>query len=280
MDSPDHIANVNPFRYRGYYYDAETGFYWLQSRYYDPEVGRFLNSDGQIFTGNDMTGMNLFAYCGDDSVNRLDPTGKAWWHWALGAGVVAGCAALTVVTGGGFAVGAAAIGMAASGASIGGLTGAFAAATIGSGVALGTMAAVAVAKSNTVKDFNSQGNWGTVAATVGGAILDGVGVYAMSKAQTPTTTGRGMQNPKVKAAVQKGQAMHKQMNYGTGVVKEKTIAPGCRVDGIDFNNRIIYELKPNNQQAIARGISQLNRYTEAASQQYGGTWTGVLKIYD
>ena len=113
-----------------------------------------------------------------------------------------------------------------------------------------------------------------------GAVLGGASGYAMSKAQTPTTTGRGTQNPKVKAAVQKGQAMHKQMDYGPGVVKEKTIAPGCRVDGIDFNNRIIYELKPNNPQAIARGIRQLNRYTEAASQQYGGTWTGVLKLYD
>ena len=84
----------------------------------------------------------------------------------------------------------------------------------------------------------------------------------------------------LKAAVQNGQAMHKQMDYGPGVVKEKVIAPGCRVDGIDFNNRIIYELKPNNPQAIARGISQLKRYTEAASQQYGGTWEGILKLYN
>ncbi len=74
--------------------------------------------------------------------------------------------------------------------------------------------------------------------------------------------------------------MHKQMDYGPGVLKEQTIAPGCRVDGIDFNNRIIYELKPNNPQAIARGMNQLNRYTSAASQQFGGTWTDVLKLYD
>ena len=70
------------------------------------------------------------------------------------------------------------------------------------------------------------------------------------------------------------------MDYGPGVIKEKTIAPGCRVDGIDFNNHIIYELKPNNPQAIARGLSQLNRYTSAASQQFGGEWTGVLRLYD
>ncbi len=81
----------------------------------------------------------------------------------------------------------------------------------------------------------------TVAATAFGGLTGGYDGYTMSKAQTPTSTptGRGMQNPKVKAAVQKGQAMQKQVDYGPGVLKEQTIAPGCRVDGIDFNNRII-----------------------------------------
>ena len=43
-----HIANVNPFRYKGYYYDSEVGLYYLQSRYYDPYTGRFLNADGMV----------------------------------------------------------------------------------------------------------------------------------------------------------------------------------------------------------------------------------------
>ena len=46
-----HIANINPFRYRGYYYDRETGLYYVSSRYYDPEIGRFLNSDDPMFLG-------------------------------------------------------------------------------------------------------------------------------------------------------------------------------------------------------------------------------------
>ena len=81
MDSPDHIAHVNPFRYRGYYYDAETGFYWLQSRYYDPEVGRFLNSDKVIAgIGESIQGYNVFAYCFNNPINLSDPTGN-WPKW-------------------------------------------------------------------------------------------------------------------------------------------------------------------------------------------------------
>ena len=76
----NHIANVNSLRYRGYYFDSETGLYYVSSRYYDPEIGRWINADNQLTTGSDMTGMNLFAYCGNNPVNRIDPTGEAWWH--------------------------------------------------------------------------------------------------------------------------------------------------------------------------------------------------------
>jgi len=71
-----HIANLNPFRYRGYYYDTETGFYYLQSRYYDPVVGRFLNADAFVSTGQGILGNNMFAYCGNNPVARIDPTGE------------------------------------------------------------------------------------------------------------------------------------------------------------------------------------------------------------
>ena len=73
-----HIGRVNPFRYRGYYYDSETYLYYINSRYYDPYIGRFISADGFVSTGQDITGYNLFAYCGNNPVNRKDPTGQFW----------------------------------------------------------------------------------------------------------------------------------------------------------------------------------------------------------
>ena len=57
------LAEINPLRYRGYYYDSETGFYYLQSRYYDPENHRFINADSYASTGQGFLGVNMFAYC-------------------------------------------------------------------------------------------------------------------------------------------------------------------------------------------------------------------------
>lgn len=69
------LANTNPIRYRGYYYDKETGYYYLQSRYYVPSICRFINSDipeiAQQST-EDINGLNLFIYCCDDPVNNVD----------------------------------------------------------------------------------------------------------------------------------------------------------------------------------------------------------------
>ena len=79
ISSSGALADINPLRYRGYYYDSETGFYYLQSRYYDPEIGRFINADS--YASTDATGLlstNMFAYCENDPVNKSDPTGESW----------------------------------------------------------------------------------------------------------------------------------------------------------------------------------------------------------
>ena len=70
------IGQLNPIRYRGYYYDTETGFYYLQSRYYDPTTRRFLNADSIACEIGDLQSHNIFAYCHNNPVNYLDSTGK------------------------------------------------------------------------------------------------------------------------------------------------------------------------------------------------------------
>jgi|GEM_PF-3033469 len=78
------LAELNPLRYRSYVYDQETGFYYLQSRYYDPAIGRFLNADVYISTGQGMIGNNMFTYCNNNPVEKKDSEGSL--------GVIAGAA--------------------------------------------------------------------------------------------------------------------------------------------------------------------------------------------
>ncbi|MBO5891657.1 MAG: RHS repeat-associated core domain-containing protein [Oscillospiraceae bacterium] len=71
------MADINPLRYRGYYYDQETGLYHLWSRYYDPQTGRFISPDSYASTGQGPLGYNMFAYCKNNPVNYADPSGNA-----------------------------------------------------------------------------------------------------------------------------------------------------------------------------------------------------------
>ena len=81
----DTIGQLNPFRYRSYYYDNETGFYYLISRYYDPETCRFLNADGLLSTGQGILGYNMYAYCMNNPANRIDSNGD----WSILLGILA-----------------------------------------------------------------------------------------------------------------------------------------------------------------------------------------------
>ena len=71
------FLSASLFRYRGYIYDYETGLYYLQSRYYDPETGRFINADGYVNANGDLIGYNLYAYCSNNPVMFVDPTGSS-----------------------------------------------------------------------------------------------------------------------------------------------------------------------------------------------------------
>ena len=72
------IGTLNPIRYRGYYYDSDLELYYLQSRYYDAEIGRFINADGTLNGNGDIIGFNMFAYCSNNPVMFSDPSGKGW----------------------------------------------------------------------------------------------------------------------------------------------------------------------------------------------------------
>lgn len=76
ITNPNHIGNLNPFRYRGYYQDTETGLYYLMRRYYDAVTHRFINADGYFQSGGSILDANTFAYCGNNPVNLSDPNGE------------------------------------------------------------------------------------------------------------------------------------------------------------------------------------------------------------
>ena len=94
LTSEGTLAASNPIRYRGYYYDTETSLYYLQSRYYDPAVGRFVNADRYAATGQGIHSSNMFAYCENNPVNRLDKTGNDWISAIVIVLVVAACAVM------------------------------------------------------------------------------------------------------------------------------------------------------------------------------------------
>ena len=92
----DTLGVNNPIRYRGYYQDFETGFYYLQSRYYDPAVRRFINADGYINANGDILGFNMYAYCGNSPVINKDSEGT-FLFTAIGALVGGVCGAVSAL---------------------------------------------------------------------------------------------------------------------------------------------------------------------------------------
>ena len=86
----DPIVVANPFRYRRYYYDTETGLYYCNARYYDPQTGRFISADSTDYLDpNHMNGMNLYAYCINNPVMYSDPAGRSVTAILIGLGLVA-----------------------------------------------------------------------------------------------------------------------------------------------------------------------------------------------
>ena len=99
------LCELNPYLYRGYRYDHETGLYYLQSRYYDPETGRFINADVFVSTNQGILSANMFAYCENNPVNLIDPEGHVGFNsvnisvlMTDGAAAAGGCLLLGFAT--------------------------------------------------------------------------------------------------------------------------------------------------------------------------------------
>ena len=95
----DTLGKLNPFRYRGYVYDAETGIYYVSSRYYDPKMGRWISSEpnidsGEFDEGSEILGYNVYAYCFNNPVNNFDPDGEAVSN--IVGGIIGGAAGATL----------------------------------------------------------------------------------------------------------------------------------------------------------------------------------------
>ena len=181
------IGDLNPLRYRGYYYDAETGFYYLQSRYYDPAICRFINADTFATTdANGFLSANMFAYCENNPVGNSDPNGE-FLNTFIGAATGAALgAALALVTGEN--VKAAAISGAISGAVSGfaadviiatGGSALVVAGVYGAAGALGSFAGSVAAQRSEGKQVNygeafAEGLFGAAFGSVGGLMTGSV----------------------------------------------------------------------------------------------------------
>ncbi len=197
-------------RYRGYVYDTETGFYYISSRYYDPEIGRFLNADDPeiIDGGNDhILENNLFAYCFNNPVNMTDDTGY-WPKWAtnlvkIGIGALAigvGIAA-TVATGGMLApVLVASLKIAVTSAAIGAAVGAGTSA-VNHRVSTGSWSGAGKAALSGAVDGAADGfMWGGISAgaTFTAVAAKGVKIQQIGKLTPTNKLGKGYQGVQYK----------------------------------------------------------------------------------
>jgi len=184
-DGVDILIDANPLLYRGYVYDKETGFYYCNSRYYDPETGRWINADS-VMSGVSGTvqGYNLFAYCMNNPINMDDSSGN-WPKWATKlvaavavVAVVAAVAAVTVATAGaGSAIAAVAVG-AAKGAAIGFAVGAASGAVSGYATT-GTL-------EGALNGMADGALSGSICGTITGGVQGGVGHFSTSGALNPS----------------------------------------------------------------------------------------------
>ncbi len=264
------ILNTNPFRYRGYYYDNETGLYYLNARYYDPSIGRFISPDVLTIldeTKGQINGLNLYMYCNNNPVNYSDRFGQRTNSiWKTLLGVVIGIG-LFVVTA------AAVIGS-------GGVL--LVPVLVGAGVGAGlNLVGQGISNLSQGKGFFDNINWGNVAlgALSGAAFATGVGglwgavaIGATSNAGMSALEGNSWANIGFSALVGGAAAFagfklgkivsNKLLNINTnlGICDYLNMA---RVDGAGFFSRSVvalmsklYTMGPTIVTGVGRGVTK------------------------
>ena len=271
------ILNTNPFRYRGYYYDNETQLYWVSSRYYSPELCRWISPDSiEYLDPESINGLNLYAYCGNDPVMYSDGSGHSpeWWQWALSVLSLAAGIACCIFVPGGQVFG---VGLIVNGASglisntmdamgVDGKTASIISAglSIVSGIALccipiGGIAAFAGIGAGLIGQGVGSIAGGYISEALGGSFELGAAIGGIAGSIAGGFAYRGIMSYKFShmTAYQKGTYAEKYVKaiYGNKVFKPTT---GANRPDLLFNNgSTLIEVKNVASQSLT---SQLNRY--------------------
>ena len=260
------LYSYNALKYRGYYYDAETGFYYVSSRYYDPEVGRFLNADAAIGQIGNIQSHNMYAYAFNNPVMYSDPDG----NWPKLS---------TVLTG--IAVGAAIVAVGALCVATGGLA----------SVAIAGGGSMLMATATTTADLGVAGAAAKVAAiSAGAAVVSKVAESSSSRKNTKSHTVYGLQDGSGKihyvgrtTDVGKRRDAHGANPARAGLTMTiladnltYEAARGVEQTYMLYHHTINTQNKMNNQ---INGISPKNKnlgmYMEAAKGALGYAWNQV-----
>ena len=244
--SANTLGKYNPLRYRGYVFDPETNLYYLSTRYYNPALGRFINADNYPATGQGMLGNNMFAYCNNNPVVHKDTQGTAvetvWDLMSLCASIAEVC----VNPGDAWAW----VGL------VGDVIDVIVPCVGGIGETV--RATKALRKADAVVEIAQATDFTADAADVI-KTLDRTSGFTKSTASA-------------------GRKIHEGYKATADFLqdgKEYRKIKGIRPDYIDFDTKVIYELKPNNPRSIRQGIHQLEKY----NRSIGGGYRLRLEVY-
>ena len=221
----DNIGNLNPFRYRGYYYDTETGLYFLQTRYYDPETGRFLNRDSVEYADPEtINGLNLYAYCLNNPVEYVDPTGHIIISFLLAGAIVGFTVSFTssVVSQAIMNNGQIDWGIAAIDGLFGAVSGALA--TTGIGAVVGSIIDAGLTFANEMIVIGMQNDWQYSRQDFGSAFISSLVTFALSSRISNMKIGfnDSLEFIKAKTAINKFNSKIARNAYKHGAKSIKT----------------------------------------------------------